>query len=283
MKSYIKRFYMQRKKSPSSNPVVHFFENLLVNCVDLYRFRYWYKIFAGLQLINKFKVKGLGTDSRTWLILPYLSKLGIRKRYGSQCFQAMFVTELVHVDVTDGVFLDVGANDPVHINNTWYLERLGWTGLAFEPIPRLAQKWPDSGRKTPCLPICLGREKSTARFLEYERDFMSGMADKVCQSGGEVLRGSYDVPVRRLEDVLEEHDITHVHYMSLDVEGSELDVLAGVNFDKVTFDLISIENEGNFWQKWPIRKFMLNAGFYYCARLWHDDVFVSREIFERLQ
>ena len=60
-------------------------------------------------------------------------------------------------------------------------------------------------------------------------------------------------------------------------------VLAGINFDKVKFDLISIENEGNFRQTWPIRKFMLNAGFCYCARFWQDDVFVSHEIFERLQ
>ena len=205
MKGSLKRIYVQCKESPSKQPIVRLFENFFVSCVELYKFRYWCKVFAVLQLISRFKVEGLGTNSRTWLILPYLSKLGIKKRYGSQCGQAMFVTEVVHADVTDGIFPDLGANDPININNTRYLENLGWTGLAFEPIPRFAQKWPDSGGKTPCLPICLGRENGSTQFVEYERDFMSGMANNISQASGEVLHDKYEVPVRRLEDVLEEH------------------------------------------------------------------------------
>src|SRR5262249_33146691 len=39
-----------------------------------------------------------------------------------------------------GIFVDVGANDPKDISQTWHLEQMGWTGVLIEPQPDLAQK-----------------------------------------------------------------------------------------------------------------------------------------------
>ena len=38
-----------------------------------------------------------------------------------------------------GYFVDVGANDPKDMSQTWHLERLGWRGVLVEPQPALAQ------------------------------------------------------------------------------------------------------------------------------------------------
>ena len=39
-----------------------------------------------------------------------------------------------------GTYVDVGANYPVKISNTYLLYRNGWRGLTVEPIPRLSKR-----------------------------------------------------------------------------------------------------------------------------------------------
>ena len=36
-----------------------------------------------------------------------------------------------------GYFVDVGANDPKDISQTWHLEQKGWRGILIEPQPAL--------------------------------------------------------------------------------------------------------------------------------------------------
>ena len=50
------------------------------------------------------------------------------------------------------------------------------------------------------------------------------------------------VPTKRIETICDEHDIHHIHYLSIDVEGAEFDVIKSINFDKVHIDVIGFEN-----------------------------------------
>lgn len=48
----------------------------------------------------------------------------------SQAHQDLFV--LAMLPTSTGTYLDIGANDPVSINNTYLLEQKGWTGLSVD-------------------------------------------------------------------------------------------------------------------------------------------------------
>ena len=50
------------------------------------------------------------------------------------------------------------------------------------------------------------------------------------------------VPTKRLETILDEYKITHINYLSIDVEGAEFEVIKSINFDKVFIDVIGFEN-----------------------------------------
>ena len=41
---------------------------------------------------------------------------------------------------------------------------------------------------------------------------------------------------------LDEHNISHINYLSIDVEGAEFEVIKSINFDKVFIDVIEFEN-----------------------------------------
>ena len=196
------------------------------------------------------------------------------EQYYSQAYQDYFLDKFIFFRKEGGFFLDIGGNDPIHINNTYFFEKSrSWTGLAFEPMAFQRGKWKTS-RKTECLPYALGKSSGEAEFCEYDADYMSGFSDEVDFSGS--VKARYKVPVRRLSDILNERGIKHVDLVSLDVEGAEIDVLSGIDFARIDIHCFTIENNKGYEREQLIRRFMTEAGYRIKARLWLDEVWVKK-------
>ena len=53
------------------------------------------------------------------------------------------------------------------------------------------------------------------------------------------------VPTKRLETIFDENKLTHINYLSIDIEGAEFEVIKSINFNKVFIDVIGFENNFN--------------------------------------
>lgn len=53
------------------------------------------------------------------------------------------------------------------------------------------------------------------------------------------------VETRKLETICDSNSISHINYLSIDVEGGEFEVIKSINFDKVFIDVIGFENNYN--------------------------------------
>ena len=51
-----------------------------------------------------------------------------------------------------------------------------------------------------------------------------------------------NVETKKLETICDIHNISHINYLSIDVEGCEFEVIKSINFDKVFIDVIVFEN-----------------------------------------
>ncbi|HEY7933297.1 MAG TPA: FkbM family methyltransferase [Solirubrobacteraceae bacterium] len=138
-----------------------------------------------------------------------------------------------------GTFVEAGAHDGYTQSNTYYLERhRGWSGLLVEPIPELNRRCTRRRANSRVLGVALvgpgaDQKKVTMDF----GDLMSTMEghDHHATGGLEVTgrRGySVDVPARTLSAALEEAGLAQVDLIVLDVEGHELDVLAGLDLER---------------------------------------------------
>jgi hypothetical protein len=68
------------------------------------------------------------------------------------------------------------------------------------------------------------------------------------------------VNTKKLETICDEHNISHIHYLSIDVEGAEFEVIKSINFDKVFIDVIGFENNYNDVSV-PIVEYLENKNF----------------------
>ncbi|MFK7840343.1 MAG: FkbM family methyltransferase [Bdellovibrionales bacterium] len=200
--------------------------------------------------------------------------------YYSQRGQDWFLDNKIFSGKSDGIFLDVGANDPKELSNTLYFEEKGWTGLAFEPQERLRKKW-TTDRKTECLPHLLGaNDGEEVTFVEYDtsdwQNALSGVEGYAVEQGVNVdnmPKTRTKLLKRRLDNILIERELTHVDFMSLDVEGFEMEVLQGIDFSIFNIDVIVVENDRSHFGDKTLRKHIQKQGYDHIARLSGDDVF----------
>ncbi|MDB6081736.1 MAG: FkbM family methyltransferase [Chlamydiia bacterium] len=174
--------------------------------------------------------------------------------YYSQYEQDKYLNEHVFKNKEHGVFVDIGAHDGITLSNTYFFEQsLGWTGICVEPIPQVFELL-KSRRKAICIQGCICDKYKTVPFLQvkgapemlsgivenYDPRHLQRIAREIEQSGGssEII----NVPCFNLNQLLLEHGIQHVDYLSLDTEGGELEILQSIDFSKLDIDVIDVEN-----------------------------------------
>ena len=145
-----------------------------------------------------------------------------------------------------GYFVDFGATDGVLGSNSYILERrYGWTGILAEP----ARCWHAALQRNRGAHIefaCVSA--TTGRSIPfYEKGVLSSARSHI--SFGKKLKRLtkpgrfYDVPTISLLDLLRKHGAPQViDYLSLDTEGTELEILDAFDFSAFRFRVISCEH-----------------------------------------
>ncbi|KZL19156.1 FkbM family methyltransferase [Pseudovibrio sp. Ad37] len=71
-----------------------------------------------------------------------------------------------------------------------------------------------------------------------------------------------EVPIARTEDILVRHNVPdHIPFISIDTEGTELEILKGIYFSRRTFDFLCVEHNHNSKQQDALIAFMKLWGY----------------------
>eukprot|EP01084_Bolivina_argentea_P087280 157646_1 len=81
-----------------------------------------------------------------------------------------------------------------------------------------------------------------------------------------------------LQKVFDDRNIKHVDYISLDIEGSELEALKSIDFSKTAIDIFTIEMNNP-----QVNKFMKTHGYIHKMQLHEDGVFIHETATQKLQ
>ena len=175
--------------------------------------------------------------------------------FHSQDRQDSYLENNVFKGFKNGFFMDIGAHDGISINNTLYFEQThGWTGINVEVIGSVFDKLVINRPSNININCAVSNSDGVADFILNQgyTEMISGLKEhfdprhsarlqrELTQRGGnsEVIK----VNTKRIETICDEHAVKHIHYLSIDVEGAEFEVIKSINFDKVYIDVIGFEN-----------------------------------------
>jgi FkbM family methyltransferase len=173
-----------------------------------------------------------------------------------------------------GYFVDVGAYDGVHFSNTLALERdLGWAGICIEPLPH-AFAGLKGERRAICLQIAAYSQRGEVEFVDSDQ--ISGLGRHLDRWEPETRgRPRYMVKTDTLANILDEHHApAFIEYLSIDTEGSELEVLYGIDFARWRFGYITIEHNFVEPRRGLMRKYLEARGYKHHRENEFDDDYV---------
>jgi len=201
----------------------------------------------------------------------------------SQGGQDIFLDRvLFKSQLRDGFFIEAGADDLVTDSNTLFFEvERGWTGILVEPA--LWEKRSAIKRNAWCAPVCLGLHTKphfapfTAKAIE------GGMAGLVTKMGD----NTSEFQCFPLASILLAVGNQTVNYLSLDIEGAEIQVLKTLPWKLLDIEVIGVEMN-HLGEVFPgsrqeLHHLLSHQNYAYIGTIHVDDLFVREDLLDRYQ
>lgn len=193
-----------------------------------------------------------------------------RAAYFGEVGQDKWVLETVFPGVTRGYFLDVGSGHGTIGSNSLALERRGWNGICVDPFPVHME-----GRTCRLFQEVVFSHAGQ-RMLFHTAGGLGGLS----QTLGHWNRDGARAPVVELttvtlKNLLQRAQVpAFIHFVSIDIEGAELEALKGFPFDDVRVGAFAIEHNREEPKRAHIRDLLGRHGYVRSHSYRQDDFYV---------
>jgi FkbM family methyltransferase len=195
---------------------------------------------------------------------------------------------------TNGVFVEVGALDGVQGSNTYFFEKERmWKGLLIEPNPIEFKKIQSSDRQCEIENCAISNIEGEVNFLNITGpcNVLSGIMEFYNPSHLQRIErelGMYSqysegheyystrevikIKSQKLQSLIDKYNLNQIDLLSIDVEGSELQVLESIDFEKTNISCILLENNYGIEKE---TQFLAEKGFRVLGNIQWDVVFIK--------
>ncbi len=157
-----------------------------------------------------------------------------------------------------GFFVEVGANQPQQGSQSWQFEQAGWRGVLVEPQPDLAERLRQSRRAHVVAAACSSPANAGAAMTLHVLGPHSSLNRELAVTGV-VADSTIEVPVRTLDEILEQAGAPMpIDFVSIDVEGHEVEVLSGFDLARWCPRLLLVEDHVT---SLATHRFLTRAGY----------------------
>jgi FkbM family methyltransferase len=149
----------------------------------------------------------------------------------------------------EGFFVEVGANDPRNGSQTWFLEQRGWRGILVEPLFRFYEALKAARPRSLVFQAACGApgHPATADLFVGENSEHSSLQPNLVDADTRYVRKE-TVRVLTLDEVLAEAGNPGTDFVSIDVEGMQLEVLKGFDLQRHRPALLFVEDHLLNWE-----------------------------------
>ena len=189
-----------------------------------------------------------------------------------------------------GHFLEIGCWNGELISQTYYLEsERGWMGVCVDPFPKNFEK-----RKCQVCDKAISKNGLSRPFVKVSIDrryggdvsYFSGFTDTPYQEHWPLISQYCDyeiigIATITIDQLYEQYDLpNYIEFLSVDVEGAELEIFESIDFTKYSFGMIVFEHNDNAEVKEKIGEVLTSSGYVLVDSLRCDDIYVSPKVFK---
>ncbi|HUT60389.1 MAG TPA: FkbM family methyltransferase [Phycisphaerae bacterium] len=203
----------------------------------------------------------------------------------SQCGEDLIVDYVLAIlGVSLPRYVDIGANHPVKLSNTYLFYCRGARGVCVEPNPLLFEELAAARPRDVCLNVGVGAsDQGEGDFYVMDPPSLGTFSQREAhryERLGHKIRRVVKVPLVPVNTILREHCPDRVNYVSLDVEGLEVAILESWDFDGCRPEVFCIETvlyEGHWSRRKEVKvaELMKSRGYFVYADTNINTIFVD--------
>lgn len=196
-------------------------------------------------LLQKIRIYGLRKTVLTALQMSYnLVSFRLIQGSYSQHGEDLVIDKLLQ-HKQKGIYVDVGAYDPIRLSNTYRFYKRGWRGINIEPNALNFKKFLSVRKRDTNLNCGVGTVEKDMLFYMLENDALATFSQKEADhyiECGYSITGKERVPVRKLATIFNKYlKGEQIDFMSIDTQGKDMEVLRSNDWKKYRPRVICIE------------------------------------------
>jgi len=223
----------------------------------------------------------------------------MRRSY-SQSGEDIIISDLFNrLGIAQPSYLDIGANHPISLNNTYRLYTRGCRGVCIEPNPALYKILKRTRTKDTCLNAGIafnenreadfylfgGKAHGLSTFSKKEAEFWEKTGNE--EIGKHKPQSIIRIQLVDINEVISRYFKTYPNFISIDVEGLDLQILKKIEFEEYKPEVICVEtlwfDERNKETKnMELIQFLLQQGYFIYADTYINTIFCRKEIYINL-
>lgn len=142
-----------------------------------------------------------------------------------------------------GFYIDIGCNHPVYNNNTFIFYKKGWNGVNIDLDKSSIDLFNIYRKNDLNIIAALSSSNNTQKVYEFHaKSPLNTLEDKVANYQKAKVKNIYKVKTLTLNQIIEENKLSKkINFLTIDVEGHELQVLKGFDINVHQPDVIVVE------------------------------------------
>lgn len=247
-----------------------------------------------MKIEEKLKNRFLRTKNKNiFKFIYFLFQRFKKNRYAKKSYSAGGIDLIINYyfkNKKKGIYIDVGANHPFKDNNTFKLYQKGWQGINIDLDSQAIDIFnyfrPDDEN------ICAAVSETVTEkdlYFHHNRSPINTLEKRLGYRAKEIKK----IKTTNLNQILEHSKFKNLEldFLSIDVEGHELEVVKGLNFEKFLPKIIVIEHQDQEMKKvqfynqniertmqYDIYKYMISKNYVLINWLHSDLVFINKKL-----
>jgi FkbM family methyltransferase len=164
----------------------------------------------------------------------------------SQCGEDILIEYIFNLrGISNPSYIDIGANHPIRLNNTYKFYLKGSSGINVEPNQQLIEQFISIRPKDNNLNVGIADSASELTFYMFTDDTLNTFSydeSKKIVDAGYILIDKKTVQSKTVDDILRVNwNDSFPDLLSIDVEGLDFEIIRSINFDKYYPKIICAE------------------------------------------
>ncbi|MBV1905428.1 MAG: FkbM family methyltransferase [Pseudomonadales bacterium] len=183
----------------------------------------------------------------------------------------------------NGFYIDVGSHHPKRFSNTYFFYKRGWHGINIDAMPGSMKLFEKFRPRDTNLEVGVGSNSGMMNFHIFNEPALSGFSHSLSEERDKAstnysLLKIQKIEVKPLADILDKQlpKGQTLDFLSVDVEGLDLEVLQSNNWTKYRPEIVLVEilkNNFNELNKDPVGQFMQQKNYQPIAKCMNTVLF----------